>query len=193
MNARSSRRRLPGALLPGLAFALALQAGCGEVDPVPEPTPTPAEVTSLRIDVRLTFHRAEEPVHVARSVEIPVEGPAAAPELLLAAALRALLRGPTAEEREAGIHSFFSEESADLLRSLSIEEGRAVVDFHDFRPLLPNASSSAGSFAFLAELNGTVFANSRVDEVEYRLAGSCEAFWNFLQRDCTLVPRPAEA
>lgn len=100
----------------------------------------------------------------------------------LEAALRQLLRGPTPAERADGIHSWFSETTAQALRSVQMDEaGHAVVDFADLRELIPNASTSAGSGMLLRELNGTVFAVPSVESVEYRIEGSCEDFWEWLQ------------
>jgi spore germination protein GerM len=165
--------------------------GCGEAPPpeIDEPVQAPTVV-----EIQLTFHRAEEPVPVLRRVELPrEEGSEEAVEARLSAALEALISGPSAAERDQGLHSLFSADTRGILASVEVEDGLAVVDFHDFRALIPNASSSAGSFAFLAELNGTVFANAPVREVEYRIEGDCDAFWAFLQRDCTVVPRPESA
>ena len=54
--------------------------------------------------------------------------------------------------------SWFSSRTAGALRSESIDSvGHAVVDFEDLRPLIPNASSSAGSEMLLQELNAAVF------------------------------------
>jgi hypothetical protein len=68
--------------------------------------------------------------------------------------------------------------------------GRGVVDFHDLRPLIPSASTSTGSRLLLAELNGTIFPSPKIDAVEYRMEGSCDLFWEWLQADCWTVTRP---
>lgn len=123
-------------------------------------------------------------------VEAPPTG-APVLEVALAEALEALLEGPPPEEREAGRFSWFSGETAGMLRSVEVDgEGRAVVDFEDLRTVIPGASSSAGSEALLEELNRTVFRFSGVTSVEYRIRGSCPAFWEWLQYDCQVVTRP---
>jgi spore germination protein GerM len=100
----------------------------------------------------------------------------------LEAAIRQLLQGPAEGERAAGLHSWFSDTTANALRSVSVDEaGRAIVDFEDLRALIPNASTSAGSGMLLRELNSTVFAVPSVQSVEYRIEGSCEVFWEWLQ------------
>lgn len=147
------------------------------------------------IRVELVFHRGEEPETVERELRPPPAEEAFAPDVpaRLRVALQLLIEGPSPEEQDRRLSSFFSAESQALIQSASVEARRLVIDFADFRPLLPNVSSSAGSRAFTDELNGTVFANSdaaEIQEVEYRLDGSCEAFWSFLQRSCTIVERP---
>jgi len=176
-----------------------LTLGCG-ADGAPE-QPDPAEgypvsedAGPLQAEAWVTFHRLERPVRVRRTISLPPgeQEERSVGEVLLELALLELVEGPTQMERETGISSFFSSETRDILKSVEVEAGRVVLDFHDFRPLLPGASSSAGSEAFLAELNGTVFANSPAVRVEYRLEGSCDEFWAFLQRACTIVVRPEE-
>lgn len=183
-----------------MAVMLLLAAAC-ETDSAPEP-PIPAEDESIRqegpraleAEAWLTFHRLEVPVPVRRTILLGPEEQEgrSVGDVLLEGALHELVQGPTDVERDAGISSFFSHETRHILQSVDVEGERATVDFREFRHLLPAVSSSAGSEAFLAELNGTVFANSPVAQVEYRLEGSCEDFWAFLQRACTVVDRPRD-
>jgi hypothetical protein len=158
-----------GRALPAIIVAVVLQ-GCGEEAPPERPG---------EIDDR-------------PGVEAPAtEAPAAPLEVDLAEALEALLEGPSRDEREAGRFSWFSDETAGMLRSVEVDgEGRAVVDFHDLRPVIPGASSSAGSEALVDELNGAVFRFPGVTSVEYRIDGSCSAFWEWLQYDCQVVTGP---
>lgn len=100
---------------------------------------------------------------------------------VLRAAMGALLAGPSPEERAAGLTSFFSSATAGMLRGVSLEDGHAVVDLGDLRPVVPNASSSAGSAMLLSELDATAFQFPAVSTVEYRLEGSCTAFTEWLQ------------
>ena len=100
---------------------------------------------------------------------------------VLRAALDALLAGPTEGERAASLNSFFSAATADMLRSVTIAGGHAVVDFDDLRLVIPNASSSAGSERLLRELDTTVFQFTSVESVEYRIEGSCGNFNEWLQ------------
>ncbi|HET9444372.1 MAG TPA: Gmad2 immunoglobulin-like domain-containing protein [Acidimicrobiales bacterium] len=101
---------------------------------------------------------------------------------VLRLALESLLAGPTAAEAEAGLQSWFGPATAGMLADVVIQDGgRAVVDFHDLRPVIPNASTSAGSRMLLDQLDATVFQFSSVRSVTYRIEGDCEAFTEWLQ------------
>ncbi len=111
---------------------------------------------------------------------------------VLNAAIGQLLSGPTPQESAAGFTSWFSAETANLAYTVNVRsDATAIVDFDArVRELIPNASTSAGSSALLTQLNGTVFQFPNIARVEYRLGGDCEAFWNWLQQSCHVVPRP---
>lgn len=129
------------------------------------------------VEVQVFFNREDrEPgdvVPVARTVE----GPA-----VLAGAIAALLEGPTQAEMMDGFWSWFSDDTAGMLRSARIEEGTAYLDFEDFRDIIPNASTSAGSIALLAELDETATQFDSVDDARYSFLGDEEAFYTWLQR-----------
>lgn len=109
---------------------------------------------------------------------------------VLLRALQELVGGPTEPERDAGFHSFFSQETAGSVRSVVVDaDGVARIDFTDFSTIIPNASSSAGSGDLLAQLRLTIFQYPTIREARLSFDGSCEAFWNWLQRGCQpLVP-----
>jgi len=179
--------------LPILACALAL--ACTDQPPDARSEGVPAETAesaslhgggapaSAARDVTIFFSRGESTAPVRRTAEgdpVPLE-----------ARLRELLAGPTDAERAAGVESWFSEATAGQLRSASVDSaGIATIDFHDLRTLIPNASSSAGSARLLRELNATVFEDARVRAIDYRIDGSCAAFWDWLQYGCQRVERP---
>jgi len=191
---RPEGRRSVGVLATALLAAL---VACGESGPPPPEFPGlegPRGPTELTVALEVTFTRDEAPVRVPRTVVIALDGDSVSDEaVLLRAALEALVAGPTPEEEARGITSFFSEETSDLVQAVSLVGDSAAVDFRDLPSVIPNASSSTGSFLFLSELNGTVFGLPGIGRVEYRMDGSCEAFWNFLQRTCQEVRRPADA
>lgn len=170
-------------LLAALALAL---PGCGDGAPAADPAGRagardgrdPADSAAPAV-VRVWLSRGEAPVAVERGVE------EATPE----AALRALLSGPTAAERESGLHSWFSAATADAVAGFERRNGLAVVDFRGLDRAIPGASSSAGSAMLLSALDSTLFQFPAVDSIEYRLDGSCAAFWEWLQRECRVVTR----
>lgn len=147
-------------------------------------SPADAPESPAAIDsVTVVFTKEEAPAPVRRPVPESSSSP-------LRAALDWLVQGPTPAEQAAGIRSWFSEETADVLRSVELDSaGQAIVDFRDLRPLIPNASSSFGSTMLLQELNGTIFQFSEIDAVEYRMEGSCDLFWEWLQYGCQVVRR----
>ena len=95
-----------------------------------------------------------------------------------------LVAGPSAEEIEAGAASFFSSETASVTKSAVLTDGLLTVDFTDLRPLIPNASTSCGSQALLAQLSSTAFQFPDVERTRYLIEGSCNDFANWLQREC---------
>ncbi|HUG39461.1 MAG TPA: GerMN domain-containing protein [Longimicrobiales bacterium] len=163
--------RLPPSLL--LATLLAACAEAGREEP-------PESASAPDTQVAVWFSRGEAPVAVERRVPEPT------PE----AALSALLAGPSEAERTAGVGSWFSAETADALAGVESRDGFLVVGFSGLSQRIPGAGSSAGSAQLLAALDSTVFQFPDVDSVEYRLDGSCEAFWGWLQRECRVVKRP---
>jgi hypothetical protein len=97
-------------------------------------------------------------------------------------ALAQQLAGPTSEETAAGLNSWFSAETEGMLTSVTIEDGLAEVDFEDFSGIIPNASTSCGSAALLAQLDETVLQFPEVDRVVYSFDGDRDAFYEWLQR-----------
>lgn len=154
------------------------------------PVPKPGEGQML---VKAYFscdaedNASEEPLRAVYRVRQQSPG-------VLQAALEVLLAGPSPAEREAGLGSWFSARTATMLGSVKIEAGHAVVDLDDLRPVIPNASSSAGSRRLLGQLDATVFQFRTVESVEYRLEGDCEAFNEWLQYGgCERRTRPASS
>lgn len=125
----------------------------------------------------------------AEEDQVPVARPVADTAHGLRAAFTALLAGPTADERATGLHSWFSDETAGMLRSVTVTDGFAVVDFEDLRPVIPNAVGSAGALMLLGELTATAFQFPSVRRVEFRIDGSCEALMAWLQFGCHPIRR----
>ena len=102
-----------------------------------------------------------------------------------------LVGGPTRAEVAAGASSFFSDETERAVRSATVAGGLLVVDIDDVRAVLTpaGANTSCGSAALLAQLNATAFQFAAVDRVRYELEGSCDAFGEWLQRECIEIDR----
>lgn len=162
-------------------------ASCGE-ERLPQPKPGDGEMlVKAYFSCDAEDNPPEEPLRAVHRVR--ERSPA-----VLQAALEVLLAGPSAAERDAGLGSWFSSKTATMLRSVKIEAGHAIVDLDDLRPVIPNASTSAGSRRLLAQLDATVFQFRSVESVEYRLEGDCEAFNEWLQYGgCERRTRPASA
>lgn len=191
---RRARRRMPAlfiAAAAAAAVACADQEGGDDLDTPPAADtmaqggtstdvaspPQRSAAPSDGMQVQVWFARGEQMVPVTRTV-------AAAPDTL-GVAVAALLAGPTPEEQAQGLSSWFSDATAEALRSARVTpDGLAIVDLSDLRRIIPNASSSLGSTQLLDALNATVFAASSADSIEYRFGGSCEAFGEFVQRGC---------
>jgi spore germination protein GerM len=126
------------------------------------------------------FHRDEELVEVRRN------GPKTSG--VLRQALEALVAGPRPGDGD-GLSSLFSAETADVLAGVSIRDGTAIVDL---AYAVNGSSTAAGGAMFLDELDATIFQFPTVERIEYRLEGSCEAFWENMQvgSSCPLRERP---
>ncbi len=111
------------------------------------------------------------------------------PQEQLEAELQQLVRGEHAGALADG-ESWFSPQTAHVLKSATIDSaGHAVVDFADLRPLIGNASSSAGSTILLNDLNTAVFSIPQIQSAEYRMEGSCDLFGEWLQYGCLRITR----
>ncbi len=104
------------------------------------------------------------------------------------ATLLALLAGLTEEERAMGYSSFFSAQSANAVNFVLLDGDRLIVDFND-GILIGNASTTTGGLYFGAELRANLFRFPEVQEIEFRLNGSCEAYYNWLQGNCEIATR----
>ena len=143
------------------------------VSPSTAPSTVPATMT-----VKVYFHRGQNDdpttvVAVRRSVP---RSPKVA-----TAALTQLLAGPTRAERDAGYWSVFTSATAGKLHSVRVVDSVGYADFGDLRPAIPSAGSSAGTAAFLAELDTTFKQFGNVRATVYSLNGDVSAFYEWLQ------------
>ncbi len=136
-------------------------------------------LTPNAVDVSVFFslpHATE--CDVVGAVTRQVEPPA-----VLAGAMKRLLEGPTAAEAVAGFTSSFSPATAGMLNWVTLDAGTARIDFRDFSGIIPNASTSCGSAALLANLDATATQFPTVAEAVFSFDGDVDAFYNWLQRD----------
>lgn len=105
------------------------------------------------------------------------------------AAFEQLLTGPTAAEAATGVWSWFGPATVGLLEEVTLAAGRLTLDFANFATVIPNASSSCGSAALLAQLTATAFQFDEVDSVAFSFDGDCAAFGEFLQMGCVEIDR----
>jgi hypothetical protein len=131
--------------------------------------------------VQVYFHQqAPGPESDPRRV-VPVVRTVPRSPKVATAALNELLRGLTAGERAAGYWSCFSDDTAGMLRSVRVTGDTGFADFRDFRGLVPNATSSYGSAALLAELDGTLRQFPTIKRTLYAFNGDVPAFYAWLQ------------
>ena len=102
----------------------------------------------------------------------------------IVAAFESLVAGPTIDEQASGAGSFFSAETTGVVASAVADDGVLVVNFDDLRSVIPNASTTCGSMALLAQLTTTAFQFDDVERVRYEIDGSCDTFAGWLQREC---------
>lgn len=185
------RRIFAGAM--GAAVML-LTAGCGDSTdtgtpktstPIGSTTSTatstssaPADDQSGQVAVSLFFTPGSGGADCNETTAVgrTVQGPG-----VLAATLKALLAGPTADEKGAGLQSWFSDATADSLLSVKIVDGTAHIDFKDFSTLISGASSSCGSSQLTSQLDRTARQFPTVQRTLYSFNGDVEAFYAWLQ------------
>ena len=149
-------------------------------------------IDGVKLIMVIAFWAAACDAPPARDADVDTE---VAPDTAVAtppisSALRAALERRLSGPASGGDTTWFSQATANSLRSVDVDSGgNAIVDFHDLRPLIPNASSSAGSQILLDDLNEAVFEIPGIASVEYRMDGSCDLFWEWLQYGCERVRR----
>jgi hypothetical protein len=208
MTERPFKKSTFGVIL-GIVLALLFLAACGDGDESADPSTTTSESTTSQPSTSesTTSSTATSTSDTASSASTDPTGPTVMIYFstgdgsdcgavdsfvrtvtddvdLYLSAFEELVSGPTAAELADGAGSFFSSATADTARSAVLTDGLLVVDFDDLRPLIPNASTSCGSEALLAQLNGTAFQFDGVERTRFLIEGSCGDFANWLQREC---------
>ena len=103
--------------------------------------------------VRVLFHEQAPAPESDPGRVVPVSRTVPWSPKVATAALNELLRGPTTRERAAGYWSLFSDDTAGMLRGVRVTGGTG---FAWTSGGCPNATSSYGSTALLAELDATL-------------------------------------
>ena len=154
----------------------------------PEPSATcgePAAPSRGGTVLQIYFTCGESVVPIADSF---VYRAVPATELVLTATLAEMVKGPTEAEMEMGYSSLFSEATSNAIAGLSLSGGEATIDFAGLDEIEGISAPEAGLF-FLADLNANVFQFGTISSVEYRLDGSCDAFWELFGEECHTVTR----
>ena len=111
-----------------------------------------------------------------------------ATDLVLTTTLREMVKGVEPEEEELGFKSPFPEGAEGSFLGVSISEGTAFVEFS--AAVFPDgADTPEGSQILLSTINANVFKFDTIRAAEYRLDGSCDAFWQQLGGSCEVVTR----
>lgn len=137
----------------------------------------------------LVFFHCEVPdQEIGRNVA-PVPRLVADSPAVLESSLSELLAGPSEAERAAGFYSPFSEATTGFLRSVTIDEGIARIDFADEFRRIDNVGTTNVSGQIFQELNRTVFQFDTVSAIVYSLNGSAEAWCELHGAECGEVRR----
>jgi Sporulation and spore germination len=107
----------------------------------------------------------------------------------LRAALLAYLEGPTEQERERGYLSSLTAPFPDALEVVSVEGGRAEVDFAPALEERVGSFASTAGMVFLAELEATVFQFQEISSIVLTVSGDCDRFWRLMESACRELPR----
>ena len=194
----------PGQRRRPILLSLAVMVSCSVQPTPPSPIATAAPTESPRVEVCdpsqtpdeaaagqvLVFFTCVRPPAVAGVVR-PTE--ADSDQEMLTAALDQLLAGPTNDEQEQGLRSWFSSDTAGSLNEVSIDDGGvAVVDFADFSDAIPNASTTAGRLQLMSELRATIFQFDSVESAVLQFDGNCGSFWIWVANGPCTPLTPAE-
>jgi spore germination protein GerM len=101
------------------------------------------------------------------------------------AALEQLFKGPTQSEQSEGYSSFFSQQTAGILKGFKVVDTTAYINLSDMRAIIPNASTSCGRQGFLAEVETTLKDNlPDLEQIIYAINGDPRTFYDWMQVGC---------
>jgi hypothetical protein len=149
-------------------------------------TPTTTSGSATAVEV---FFNRDDPDECGAVKGYPRSAPTGADPIRFA--FDELVKGPAAAETTAGAFSFFSSDTADAIRDITVNGDKLTVDFEDVQAVLgtTGAGTSCGSAALLAQLNATAFQFDAIDTVRYEMEGDCNEFGAMVQTDCIEATR----
>lgn len=124
------------------------------------------------------------------SGEVWVYRAVAPTDLVLTTTMKEMVNGLDEQEAALGYRSPFpgAAPGSFLGATIDREEAKAFLEFTaDVFP--DGVDTPEGAQVFLSTLNANVFQFSTINQVEYRLGGSCDAFWQQLGGSCDVITR----
>ena len=113
-----------------------------------------------------------------------------ATDLVLTTTMREMTTGLDLEEAQLGFRTPLPTSADGSFQGVSIVEGTAYLEFGSDDIVPPGVTTIEGAQALLTTLNANVFQFSSISAVEYRLNGSCDAFWQRLgAEECDPITR----
>ncbi len=111
-------------------------------------------------------------------------------DLVLTATLKEMVKGLEPEEQALGFRSPFptGADGSALGVTIDTTDQTAYVEFAD-RVFPDGVDTTEGSQIFISTLNANVFQFDTINAVEYRVGGSCDAFWQQLGGQCQKITR----
>jgi hypothetical protein len=106
------------------------------------------------------------------------------PNLYYQSLLGELFKGPNLSEINEGYTSFFSEDTASILKNFKLIDDTAYINFADIRNLIPNVSASCGSQEFLNQIEKTLMSDGRIKEVRFAINNDPQTFYDWIQIGC---------
>lgn len=113
-----------------------------------------------------------------------------ATDLVLTTTISEMTKGLDRDEAGLGFRTPFPAAAEGSFPGLSIVDGTALIEFSSDSIFPPGVDTAEGAQIFLSTLNANVFQFSSIAAVEYRLNGSCDAFWQRLgAEECDPITR----
>jgi len=181
----TNMRSIPHVLVVALLlFLSACGPSASQETAEPRATQNQAEALEDQI-VQIYFHNSRLDSTQSCDKVFPVTRQIEADLNRAQAALEQLFKGPTQSEQEQGYNSFFSQQTAGVLKGFKVEGATAYVNLADIRQIIPNASTSCGSQAFLAELETTLKDSlPGLERVIFAIHGEPRTFYDWMQFGC---------